>query len=211
MGTVTPSLGARQPFWHGKVGSGAVVVGAVVLGAGLAGCGSSSPSTPATPAAPTSSVPTAPGTSAATTIKTASNPSLGTILVNSAGMTVYRFDADSATPPTSHCTGSCAAVWPPVMAGSASSVAQGFSQSELGTITRPDGSKQVTVGGWPVYTYTGDTAAGQANGEHLNLNGGVWWAITTGGARATPSPGAPSSSPGVKYKARTAHVASVAR
>ena len=178
----------------------AAAVGAVVLGAGLAGCSSSSsPSTPSTPAAPTSASPSAPAASSATTIKTASNPSLGTILVDSAGMTVYRFDADSVSPPTSHCTGGCAAVWPPVPAGAASSVAQGFSQSELGTLTRPDGSKQVTVGGWPVYTYTGDTAAGQANGEHLTLNGGVWWAVTTGGARATPTPGAPSSSAGAKY------------
>ena len=195
--TLSPS--SNRPSWRGRAGVIAAA-GAVALGAGLAGCSSSSsPSTPSTPAAPTSASPSAPGASGAATLKTASNASLGTILVNSAGMTVYRFDADSTSPPTSHCTGACAAVWPPVPAGSASAVAQGFPQSELGTLTRSDGTKQVTVGGSPVYTYTGDTAAGQANGEHLNLNGGVWWAVTTGGARATPTPGAPSSSAGVKY------------
>jgi predicted lipoprotein with Yx(FWY)xxD motif len=122
------------------------------------------------------------------------NTTLGTILVTSSGATVYRFDADSASPPTSHCTSSCAAIWPPVPAGSASPIAQGFAQSELGSITRSDGTKQLTVAGWPVYTYTGDTAPGQANGQHLNVNGGTWWAVTSGGARASASAGAPSSS-----------------
>jgi len=133
------------------------------------------------------------------TLKTATNSSLGTILVTSAGMTVYRFDADSASPPTSHCTGSCASVWPPVLVGSGSPTAQGFPQSELGSITRADGTKQVTVNGWPLYTYTGDSAPGQASGQKVNAFGGTWWAVTTNGDRATASPGASSSSGSVVY------------
>lgn len=62
--------------------------------------------------------------------------------------------------------------------------------------SKPPGTKQLTVSGWPVYTYTGDTAAGQANGQRLNVNGGTWWAVTTSGALASASalPGGPSSS-----------------
>jgi predicted lipoprotein with Yx(FWY)xxD motif len=149
-----------------------------------------------------SAAPTTTGASGATALKTASNAALGTILVTPTGATIYRFDADSTNPPTSHCTGSCASIWPPVPAP-ASLTAQGIPQSELGTITRSDGTKQLTVAGWPVYTYTGDAAAGQANGEHLNVNGGTWWAVTTTGARASASPGAPSASAsgtgGVQY------------
>lgn len=118
-------------------------------------------------------------------IKTADNAKLGRILVDSAGDTVYRFDADSAKPPTSNCEGSCAAVWPPVLAGSSAVTAQGFPQSDLGTITRSDGTKQVTMDGWPLYTYAGDSAAGQANGQGVNQGGGLWWAVTTSGARAS--------------------------
>ena len=201
MDATTPSSTTRRPSRRGRAGI-AAAAGAVLLGAGLAGCSSSSSSTsPSTPTGTTSSPsPSATGTAAAASIKTATNSTLGTILVNSAGDTVYRFDADSASPPTSHCTGSCAAIWPPVPAGSASPVAQGLAQSELGSITRSDGTKQLTVAGWPVYTYTGDTAPGQANGQHLNVNGGTWWAVTTSGARASASAGAPSSSStGAKY------------
>ncbi|MBR7832530.1 hypothetical protein KDL01_04630 [Actinospica durhamensis] len=185
------SSGTPRPSRRGRVGI-AAAAGAVALGAILTGCSSSSPSTPSTPTAIITTSVTA--TSAGAALKTVSNSALGTILVDSNGATVYRFDADSASPPTSHCTGSCASVWPPVVAGSGALTAQGFAQSELGTITRSDGTKQVTVDGWPVYTYTGDSAAGQTNGQKLNANGGTWWAVTTTGARASASPGAPSAS-----------------
>ncbi len=194
MDTSTLSPGTRRALRPGRLGISAAV-GATLLGAGLAACSSSSssPSTPTT-AAPTTAMSSSsvnPSASGAA-LKTASNATLGTILVDANGKTLYRFDADSANPPTSHCTGSCASVWPPVPAGSGLT-AQGFAQSELGTITRSDGTKQVTVDGWPVYTYTGDSAAGQANGQKLNVNGGTWWAVTTTGARASASPGAPTS------------------
>ena len=187
------SSGTPRPSRRSRVGISAAA-GAVLLGAVLTGCSSSSPSTASTPTTTSMSSPAVTATSAAAALKTVSNATLGTILVDANGATVYRFDADSANPPTSHCTGSCASVWPPVVAGSGALTAQGFAQSELGTITRSDGTKQVTVDGWPVYTYTGDSAAGQTNGQKLNVNGGTWWAVTTTGARASASPGAPSAS-----------------
>jgi predicted lipoprotein with Yx(FWY)xxD motif len=165
------------------------MVGMLGLAATLAACSSSSPGGG-------SSSPASAGSGATSVIKTTSNAKLGTILVDSSGDTVYRFDADSANPPTSNCEGSCAALWPPVLAGSGTVTAQGFPQSDLGTITRPDGTKQVTMNGWPLYTYAGDTAAGQTNGQGINGSGGLWWAVTGSGARASNSGAGSSTSSG---------------
>jgi predicted lipoprotein with Yx(FWY)xxD motif len=126
---------------------------------------------------------------------TASVGSLGTIVVNGQGMTVYRFDADSSSPPTSNCNGQCATYWPPVPAGSGTPQVQGVSSSLLGTVTRSDGSKQLTLAGWPLYLYAGDKAAGDAKGQGLDASGGKWWAVTTTGARAGGSSGSSSGSP----------------
>jgi len=70
----------------------------------------------------------------------------------------------------------------------------GASSSMLGTTTRDDGSTQVTYNGHPVYLYTGDTAAGQANGEGINHFGGLWYAVTAAGQAALPSGGTGSGS-----------------
>jgi len=80
------------------------------------------------------------------------------------------------TPPTkSNCNGSCAAYWPPVKGP----VTAGPGVTgRLGTITRDDGSTQATYNGRPLYTYVGDTAPGQAHGNSLNLNGGLWHEVT---------------------------------
>jgi len=115
-------------------------------------------------------------------------------VVNGQGMTVYRFDKDSNNPPTSNCTGSCATYWPPVTAGSGAPQAQGVAASVLGTITRPDGTKQLTLAGWPLYTYAGDHSASDANGQGLSAYGAKWWAVTQTGDRAgSSSGGSPSS------------------
>jgi predicted lipoprotein with Yx(FWY)xxD motif len=113
--------------------------------------------------------------------------SKGTVLVNAHGLTLYWFANDTAS--QSNCTGSCATYWPPLtgtaVAAKGISLPHGF-----GTIKRPDGQAQVTYDGHPLYTYTGDTAAGQVTGNGLNVSGGLWWAITPSGAelnQASPS------------------------
>jgi predicted lipoprotein with Yx(FWY)xxD motif len=163
----------------------AAVAGAAVLAACGSSGGQSSSSAPQSSAAATGS---AQGSTTAA-LKTASVASLGTVVVNGQGMTVYRFDADSNNPPTSKCTDTCVTYWPPVMAGSGTPQAQGISASLLGTVTRPDGTKQLTLAGWPLYTYAGDHAAGDANGQGLNASGAKWWAVTTTGAKAGSSSG----------------------
>ncbi|HZR50322.1 MAG TPA: hypothetical protein VFB06_12460 [Streptosporangiaceae bacterium] len=99
-----------------------------------------------------------------------------TVVTNSKGLTLYWFAPDTKT--ASKCTGSCAVYWPPVY-GKAKA-GPGVTGT-LGTITRPDGTTQATYNGRPLYTYVSDTAPGQATGNNLDLNGGVWHEVTISG------------------------------
>ncbi|SRR6266571_8839646 len=99
-----------------------------------------------------------------------------TVLADAAGRTLYWFAPDTAT--GSACYGSCAAYWPPVKGP----VTAGPGVTgKLSTVTRSDGSIQAAYDGHPLYTYVGDSAPGQANGNGLNLNGGLWHEITASG------------------------------
>jgi predicted lipoprotein with Yx(FWY)xxD motif len=101
-----------------------------------------------------------------------------TVLTTSKGRTLYWFAPD--TPSASKCTGSCAAYWPPV---TGKPKAGPGVAGTLGTIRRADGTTQATYDGHPLYTYVGDSRPGQANGNKLNLNGGLWYEV-----RANPGP-----------------------
>jgi predicted lipoprotein with Yx(FWY)xxD motif len=92
-----------------------------------------------------------------------------TVLTNAKGFTLYSFAPD--TPTVSKCYGSCAAYWPPV---TGTAPASSGLPGTVGTITRTGGARQLTYNGHPLYTYIGDSAPGQANGNNLNLNGGLW-------------------------------------
>jgi len=94
------------------------------------------------------------------------------VLTNAQGLTLYWFAPD--TPTTSRCTGECAAYWPPV--GGDSRVGPGVT-GKLGTIRRPGGGLQATYDGHPLYTYIGDSGPGQAKGNKLDLNGGLWYEV----------------------------------
>jgi predicted lipoprotein with Yx(FWY)xxD motif len=91
------------------------------------------------------------------------------VLTNAKGFTIYSFAPD--TPTASKCYGSCAAYWPPVTGKAA---AGSGLPGTVSTIKRTDGSVQLTYNGHPLYTYIGDSARGQARGNNLNLNGGLW-------------------------------------
>jgi predicted lipoprotein with Yx(FWY)xxD motif len=99
-----------------------------------------------------------------------------TVLTNAMGFTLYWFAPD--TPAKSACYGSCAAYWLPVTGRPAAN--PGIT-GHLGTIKRSGGQRQATYHGHPLYTYVGDSAPGQAHGNNLNLNGGLWHEVTVTG------------------------------
>jgi predicted lipoprotein with Yx(FWY)xxD motif len=113
-----------------------------------------------------------------------------TVLTNAKGFTLYSFAPD--TPTMSHCNGTCAQAWPPVKGPASAAGVKG----KFATIRRSDGSIQATFSGHPLYTFTGDTAPGQAKGNGLNLNGGMWHEVKVAGA-AKHSGGSSSGSGGM--------------
>ncbi len=123
----------------------------------------------------------APPATGAATVATASVGSLGTVLVDGTGRTLYLFESDTGS--TSTCTGGCAATWPALMTDGDPISGDGASASMLGTSASPAGGTQVTYNGHPLYLYSGDSASGQANGEGM---GGVWYAVTADGTSAQP-------------------------
>ncbi|MCX4579293.1 SCO0930 family lipoprotein [Streptomyces sp. NBC_01571] len=111
----------------------------------------------------------------------AESTTLGKVLTDSAGFTLYRFEKDTAEPPKSNCDGDCAKAWPAVPADGATA-ATGVDKALLGEVTRTDGTKQLTIGGWPMYRYAKDTKAGDTNGQGV---GGIWYASAPDGKKAT--------------------------
>jgi predicted lipoprotein with Yx(FWY)xxD motif len=99
-----------------------------------------------------------------------------TVLTSPSGFTLYWFGPD--TPTTSKCTGSCAAYWPPLTGDPRAGPGV---TGQLGTLRRPDHTVQATYDGHPLYTYIGDNRPGQAGGNNLDLNGGVWYEVRVSG------------------------------
>jgi predicted lipoprotein with Yx(FWY)xxD motif len=106
---------------------------------------------------------------------------LGVVLVDGRGRTLYMFVPDKRKKVT--CVKTCAVVWPPIkLPKDARLVTKGKAKASLlGSDRDPTGGSVVTYHGWPLYTYVGDTAAGQAKGQALNLNGGLWYVLTASG------------------------------
>jgi predicted lipoprotein with Yx(FWY)xxD motif len=110
--------------------------------------------------------------------------SLGKILTDGRGFTVYAFDADKGT--TSACSGACATAWPPVKAtGTTPHVGTGVTQSLVGQATRADGTRQLTYNGRPLYLFQGDSAPGSTSGDGSQAFGARWDALTASGEDAT--------------------------
>ena len=143
-----------------------------------AGCGSSSSGS--------GNAGSTPGGASGAALKTAA-VSGATVLANAQGFTLYWFGPDTAG--KSNCTGGCAQVWPPVTGPATAGTGV---TGTLATITRSDGMVQATYDGHPLYTYTADTAPGQAKGNGVNASGGVWHEVTVSGGpvpASTPTSG----------------------
>jgi predicted lipoprotein with Yx(FWY)xxD motif len=129
-------------------------------------------------------------------VSTAST-SLGRILVDSRGHTLYLFQKD--TNGKSACAGQCASFWPPLIASGKPLAGAGAKASLLGTTKRADGRMQVTYDHHPLYTFVKDTKKGQTNGEALSAFGAKWYAVSPGGARVVKSSSSPSPGGGGGY------------
>ena len=129
-------------------------------------------------------------TSGASATVGVANSSLGSILVNANGRTLYLFKADSGA--MSACTGACATAWPPLLAKGTPTAGAGLTASKLGTITRPGGTHQVTYSGHPLYLFIKDTKPGQTTGQGVTAFGAAWFALNPSGSQAS----APASSSG---------------
>jgi predicted lipoprotein with Yx(FWY)xxD motif len=123
-------------------------------------------------------------TSAGGQVKTRKT-SLGTILVDSKGKTLYMFAKDKSG--KSSCSGACASNWPPYTTTGKPTAGAGAKASMLGTTKRSDGKLQVTYNHHPLYHFKFDTAAGAVKGEGANAFGGHWYAVSANGAKVLPA------------------------
>ncbi len=154
------------------------MLGAVLVTAAACSSGSASPTTTSGNHSSASTSATAGSTTSSTSssvVDVAQQASAGPILVNHAGLTLYRYTPDGTG--KSVCNGGCATAWPPLTVPAGTTKVTGASaigSGSLGTITRSDGTLQVTYKGMPLYTFTGDMAPGQTNGQGA---GGIWFYI----------------------------------
>ncbi|MET8278139.1 hypothetical protein [Micromonospora sp. NPDC005174] len=104
---------------------------------------------------------------------------MGKVVTDQDGWILYRFDKDTADPPASNCVDKCAEVWPPALTDGNPQLT-GVSDDKVGSVTRQDGTRQLTVGGWPVYRYIGDKKPGQWKGQAV---GGTWFVVQPDGKK----------------------------
>jgi predicted lipoprotein with Yx(FWY)xxD motif len=106
---------------------------------------------------------------------------MGKVVVDQEGWVLYRFDDDQVKPAVkSNCNGDCAKVWPPALTEDGKPELEGVDPDDVGTVTRADGTKQLTIGKWPVYRYIGDKKPGQWLGQNV---GGKWFVSNPDGTK----------------------------
>jgi predicted lipoprotein with Yx(FWY)xxD motif len=173
---------------HLSIGLSAFAVAVLLSGCG-GGSTTTAPSSAAATTAPASSAAASSGSASASASAAASelkvvNSTAGQIVVDGKGMSVYYYTKDTKDSGTSACTGGCLAAWPPVTTTSTTPAVEGV-MGTVGTITTPDGKKQVTINGMPIYYYAKDKAAGDITGQGVN---GVWYLVTPSGEMMTAIP-----------------------
>jgi predicted lipoprotein with Yx(FWY)xxD motif len=104
---------------------------------------------------------------------------MGEVVQDGDGRTLYRFDKDTPKPPKSNCVDKCAETWPPLVSNGTPQL-EGVDPALVGTVKRADGTDQVTLAGWPLYTYSLDPAPGSWKGQGV---GGTWFVVQPNGKR----------------------------
>ena len=154
------------------------MVGLVV---GLAFVASACSAAVATPSAST-----APAGAASLTLASTNDPTLGAYLTGLNGMTLYLYTKD--TPDTTVCYGTCATNWPPLMVAPGATISgPSGATAAFATISRTDGTTQVTYNHWPLYYYAGDSKAGDVKGQNV---GQIWFVMPLNGQFTAPAPAA---------------------
>ena len=162
-----------------------------LVAVGVAGCGGGSSSTSGssstakstTTSLPPVAKPPSNAEEGTVFVSLGSAAGLGQVLVNSEGHTLYAFSNDN--PKAATCEGGCAKAWPPLLVEHGEPhPSNGAGASRLGTVTRADGTRQVTYAGQPLYSYGGDQKPGEANGQGASAFGGTWTALKGSGAPA---------------------------
>jgi predicted lipoprotein with Yx(FWY)xxD motif len=172
------SRGIRSALFGDRRGMRLVRILALAFVVVLAACGSSGSKTKTTATTTASTTATTAAASGAA-INTAQT-GLGTVLVNAQGRTLYHRTNESAT--NIVCTGQCASTWPPVTVPSGQKPQAGAGVTgNLTVVNRPDGTQQAAINGQPLYMYSGDSKAGDTNGQGI---GGIWFALTASGSSA---------------------------
>ncbi|MGW5656013.1 hypothetical protein [Streptomyces humi] len=176
---IVPSLvvGLASAFLLGACGSSAGTGGAAPVTPAASDPAPSTPAAASTPGDGGGSASTAPGVTTAVAAQAVDG--IGTVVTDDQGMALYRFDKDQPSPSKWTCSGTCTKTWIPVIVPETVR-ASGVRQSLLGTVHR-NGQTQLTLAGWPLYRYVGDTAAGQVNGQGKD---GEWYAVTPSGQRS---------------------------
>ena len=218
----------RKSKFSGVSGRAKVAVGVGgALGAALlvaacssAGSSSTAAAAPASPAGAGASTPSSGASAPSGTVITTAKSSAGTVLVDATGRAVYLWAKDTGD--MSNCSGACAGAWPPVTTTGTATATGGAKASDLGTITRSDGTKQVTYDGHPLYYFSGDSGPGTASGQGSDGFGAKWWLVTPTGSDVTASvtsftaggsaaaPAAPAAAPAAPAAPASAPAASSA-
>jgi predicted lipoprotein with Yx(FWY)xxD motif len=115
------------------------------------------------------------------TVNVSETADFGPILVGDEGFSLYMFMADIQGSDASTCYDACADAWPPLIVDGDPTAGEGADEALLGTITRDDGSTQVTYNGWPLYFYAGDTTPGDTAGQGVDGFGGLWYLVSPSG------------------------------
>jgi predicted lipoprotein with Yx(FWY)xxD motif len=165
-----------------------IAVPAAAIALGAAACGSAAASN-GTPAATHPA--THPATAAAGVTLETHQGAAGTYLTDASGRSVYLWHADTGMAST--CVGACATAWPPLTTTGSVQAGNGVQASAIATITRSDGSTQVTYNGHPLYEFAGDRQAGQTKGQGSKAFGAPWWLVSPAGKAITSTSSASSS------------------
>jgi predicted lipoprotein with Yx(FWY)xxD motif len=137
----------------------------------LGGCGTHSPSL---------------DTAAEPTLQVQDEPGFGPLVTDASGAAFYLYTADARRRAT--CVGSCAVNWVPLVVpdGATGQAGVGVEARLIGTVPRPGGGRQITYGGWPLYTYLGDRTTFSVTGNGRRVGGGTFHPVTPSGHAASP-------------------------